>query len=59
MHLKCYLFNVFIALLISGLKDKHIDTCPYLIKRAMENTAQYQDKIDHFSQGHGLLQVKF
>lgn len=24
----------------------------------MENTAQYQDKIDHFSQGHGLLQVK-
>lgn len=24
----------------------------------MENTALYQDKIDHFSQGHGLLQVK-
>lgn len=24
----------------------------------MENTALYQDKVDHFSQGHGLLQVK-
>lgn len=47
-----------IALLISGLKDKNIDTCPYLIKRAMENTAFYHDKIDHFSQGHGLLQVE-
>jgi hypothetical protein len=23
----------------------------------MENTALYQEKIDHFSQGHGLLQV--
>lgn len=45
------------AILISGLKGKNIDTCPYLIKRAMENTASYNDKIDHFSQGHGLLQV--
>ncbi|XP_008182784.3 tripeptidyl-peptidase 2 [Acyrthosiphon pisum] len=45
------------AVLISGLKGKAIDTCPYLIKRAMENTASYNDKIDHFSQGHGLLQV--
>ncbi|XP_060874087.1 tripeptidyl-peptidase 2-like [Metopolophium dirhodum] len=46
------------AVLISGLKEKNIDTCPYLIKRAMENTALYNDKIDHFSQGHGLLQVE-
>jgi len=50
---------VFSAVLISGLKGKNIDTCPYMIKRAMENTALYIDKIDHFSQGHGLLQVKY
>lgn len=25
----------------------------------MENTAQYLNNIDHFSQGHGLLQVQF
>lgn len=53
-------YNYFvIAVLISGLRAKGIDTCPYLIKRAMENTALYIDNIDHFSQGHGLLQVKF
>jgi len=46
------------AILISGLKANNIETCPYFIKRAMENTALYQDKIDHFSQGHGLLQVE-
>jgi len=46
------------AVLISGLKGKNIDTCPYMIKRAMENTALYNDRIDHFSQGHGLLQVE-
>lgn len=52
-------FNTFSfsALLISGIKANKIDTCPYLIKRSMENTALYQGKIDHFSQGHGLLQV--
>ncbi|XP_050538045.1 tripeptidyl-peptidase 2 [Daktulosphaira vitifoliae] len=47
-----------VAVLISGLKDKNIIICPYFIKRALENSAQYQDKIDHFSQGHGLLQVE-
>lgn len=36
----------FSAVLISGLKGKNIDTCPYMIKRAMENTALYNDKID-------------
>lgn len=44
-------------MLISGLRAKNIETCPYLIKRSIENTALYLDKIDHFSQGHGLLQV--
>lgn len=48
----------FTAVLISGLKANNIETCPYFIKRAMENSALYQNKIDHFSQGHGLLQVK-
>lgn len=48
----------FTAILISGLKANNIETCPYFIKRAMENSALYQNKIDHFSQGHGLLQVK-
>ncbi|XP_050432154.1 tripeptidyl-peptidase 2 [Adelges cooleyi] len=47
-----------VALLISGLKSKEIETCPYFIKRALENTAQYQDKVDYFSQGHGLLKVE-
>lgn len=57
---KCQVFKIrnFSAILISGLRANNIDISPYLIKRAMENTAQYQDKVDHFSQGHGLLQVK-
>lgn len=47
-----------VAVLISGLKANNIETCPYFIKRAMENSALYQNNIDHFSQGHGLLQVE-
>ncbi|KAH0553976.1 tripeptidyl-peptidase 2 isoform X2 [Cotesia glomerata] len=47
-----------IALLISGLHDKHCPYSPYSIKRALENTALYIDTLDSFAQGSGLLQVE-
>lgn len=47
----------FSAVLLSGLKKKCLQYSPYSVKRALENTALYLDKVEPFAQGHGLLQV--
>ncbi|PNF43825.1 Tripeptidyl-peptidase 2 [Cryptotermes secundus] len=47
-----------IAVLLSGLKKKCLQYSPYSVKRALENTALYLDKVERFAQGHGLLQVE-
>jgi len=47
-----------VAVLLSGLEQKHIPYSPYSVKRALENTALCLDTVDSFVQGHGLLQVE-
>ncbi|KAL1115752.1 hypothetical protein AAG570_006042 [Ranatra chinensis] len=47
-----------VALLLSGLKAKNLPFTPYSVRRALENTAFYQNNTDHFAQGYGLLQVE-
>ena len=44
---------------MSGLKAKNLPFTPYSIRRALENTAYYQQDADHFAQGYGLLQVTY
>ncbi|XP_071511287.1 tripeptidyl-peptidase 2-like [Diadema antillarum] len=46
-----------IGLILSGLKKLSIPYTPHSIRRAVENTAQVLDNVEHFSQGYGLVQV--
>ncbi|XP_071441524.1 tripeptidyl-peptidase 2 [Hetaerina americana] len=47
-----------VAILLSGMKAKGLPHSPYSVKRALENTAMFQNDLDPFAQGHGLLQVE-
>ncbi|XP_073993244.1 tripeptidyl-peptidase II isoform X1 [Rhodnius prolixus] len=47
-----------VAILLSGLKAQGIKHTPYLVRRALENTAAYLPSADYFAQGNGLLQVE-
>ncbi|KAF0698014.1 Aste57867_11345 [Aphanomyces stellatus] len=46
-----------VALLLSGLKDRHLPYHPYLVRRAFENTAVKVPLVESFAQGRGLIQV--
>ena len=45
------------ALVLSALKQCGIEYNPYLIKKALENTAKPVDNVEVFAMGHGLVQV--
>uniref|UniRef100_A0A0A9YF50 Tripeptidyl-peptidase 2 n=2 Tax=Lygus hesperus TaxID=30085 RepID=A0A0A9YF50_LYGHE len=47
-----------VAVLLSGMKARNLKHTPYLVKRALENTALPLPDGDYFAQGHGLLQVE-
>ena len=47
-----------ISLILSGLKQKHIDWQPYQVRMALENAALFMPEIDRFSQGAGLIRVE-
>lgn len=46
------------ALLLSGLKARHVPYSPWSIRRAIENTARAVDTVEVFAMGHGLIQVR-
>ncbi|MDA7654151.1 S8 family serine peptidase, partial [Verrucomicrobia bacterium] len=46
-----------IGLILSGLKSEGKPYSPYGIRMAVEETAQIQEHLDSFSQGHGLIQI--
>jgi len=46
-----------VACLLSGMKIRNLPYTPYSVRRALENSAQYQSTQDDFAQGQGLLQV--
>lgn len=46
-----------IALILSGLQSEDVSYFPYDVRMALEKTAQKQNHLDAFSQGHGLIQV--
>ncbi|CAB0004044.1 unnamed protein product [Nesidiocoris tenuis] len=47
-----------VAVLLSGLKARNLKHSPYIVKRALMNTAQYLPDGDYFAQGSGLIQVE-
>ncbi|KAK9505195.1 hypothetical protein O3M35_009300 [Rhynocoris fuscipes] len=47
-----------VAVLLSGMKALNLKHTPYLVRRALENTALYLPHADYFAQGYGLLQVE-
>ena len=46
-----------IALLLSGLKAEEIGYSPHTVRRALTNTARFNDAEDVFTQGAGMIQV--
>lgn len=46
-----------VCCLLSGIKAKNLPYTPYLVQRAVANTAQFLQHADPFAQGYGLLQV--
>lgn len=47
-----------VAVLLSGMKQRGLPFSPYSVTQALSNTALYMSHLDHFAQGHGLLQVE-
>ncbi|XP_014283046.1 tripeptidyl-peptidase 2 isoform X1 [Halyomorpha halys] len=47
-----------VAVLLSGMKQRNLQFSPYSVMQALSNSARYMPDLDHFSQGHGLLQVE-
>ena len=43
--------------MLSAIKQCSIEYNPYIIKRALENTAKPSDNVEVFAMGHGLVQV--
>jgi tripeptidyl-peptidase-2 len=46
-----------IALLLSACKQAGIAHSPYRVRRALENTARFVDRIEPWAQGRGLIQI--
>ena len=46
-----------VALLASAAKAEGLETNPYLIRSALMNSAAYQDELDPWNQGAGLIQT--
>lgn len=46
-----------VGIILSGLKQQNIPYSPYSVKRALENSAHFMEKVEIFAQGSGLLQL--
>ncbi|CAH0562147.1 unnamed protein product [Brassicogethes aeneus] len=46
-----------VAVLISGMIQKKLPFTPYIIKKALENTAMHIKDVEHYAQGNGLVQI--
>ena len=49
--------DIYLALILSGLKSSGIQYSPFSIRRALENSAQLLEGVEIFAQGCGLIQV--
>lgn len=47
-----------VCLLISGLIQQRLTFSPYIIRRALENTAKFLDGVEVPAQGSGLIQIE-
>lgn len=50
---------VFPALILSALKARGVQYTPFCVRRGLENTAKFNENMDPFAMGRGILQVNF
>lgn len=47
-----------VCLLLSGLLQRNLHFSPYIVRRALENTAKFLDGVEVPAQGSGLIQIE-